>query len=126
MSGSSKQPGVDIEKKEISFELLKSNLFRVIHCDGIFGGVNPKGNQIRMTFFGERWPIPKKMVHRISDAGNLEEEIKERREVKNSVVRELEAEIVMDLETAISVHEWLGNQLTAVKSFTDSVEEKDD
>jgi hypothetical protein len=115
-------PGIDFEGKKITFELMKSNHFRVIHADGIFGGLNPKGNLIRMAFYSERWPIPKKMVHSLTENGQIQEEIQEDREVKEAIIRELEIEVVMDISTATSVLEWLQTKLEAIKKAREPME----
>ncbi len=99
-------PGIDLDKNQISFDLIKGNFFRVFPVDGIFGGIGPRG-QLRMTFFSERWPIPKRMVCKITEDGEMKEEIRELRETREAVVRELEVEVVMDLATAKGIADWM-------------------
>jgi hypothetical protein len=109
---------------ELSFHLIKGTLFRVIYVDGAFGGVTPKLD-IRMAVFNERQPIPGVMVQRITPEGTLGDEIIERRVVKKGVVREVEADLVMDYATAKSIHEWLGRKLEEIKShMKQNIEEK--
>jgi len=106
-------PGIDLDKKQISFDLIKGNFFRVVPVDGIFGGIGPRG-QMRMNFFSERWPIPKRMVCEITENGELKEEIYELREARDAVVREIEVEVVMDLATAKGIADWMHNTLKQV------------
>jgi len=109
---------------ELSFHLIKGNFFRVIHVDGAFGGVTPRLD-IRMAIFNERHPIPSVMFHHITPDGGLGEEISENRVTKEGVVREVEADLVMDYNTAKSIHEWLGNKIATIEArIKEHVEEK--
>ena len=64
--------------KEIEFDFIKSNLFRVIRGDGAFGGIAP-GGAIHMSIYSERHPIPTKTVHKL-EGGQLGPELRDRRE----------------------------------------------
>jgi hypothetical protein len=109
---------------ELSFHLIKGNFFRVIHVDGAFGGITPRLD-IRMAIFNERHPIPKVMVHHVTPEGGLGEEITERRVTKEGVVREVEADLIMDYGTAKAIHEWLGKKIEAIEErIKETTEEK--
>jgi len=95
------------EDGTIDFHNIKSNGFRTIHVDGAFGGVTPLGNHISMTVFSERWPVPTQITHKIDQAGTLGEELTERRATRGGIVRELEANLVFDIETAKRLADWL-------------------
>ncbi len=90
----------------ISFDFIKSNFFRVVHVDGAWGGVGPRG--IQMALFSERAPIPKSVEYRIGTDG-LSEEVS--RDVRTAVIREVEVELTMNLQTAISINEWLSSKI---------------
>jgi hypothetical protein len=96
---------------ELAFEFIKGNYFRVIHVDGAWGGMAPSGRNIHMALFNERRPIPTEVVHPISAAGALGPEIGAKRRSRTGMVREVEVELVMALETAISIHTWLGEKI---------------
>lgn len=104
---------------EISFEFIKSAFFRVISVEGAFGGLSPTGRSIHMAIFSERRPIPRKTVHPLMDDGSLGEELKDRRESRESFVREIEADLVLDLPTAIGVHQWLGNKIQELAKISE-------
>ena len=97
----------------VQFHYIKSNHFRVIHGDGVWGGPTPRG-YISMNVFSERSPIPQKIIHNIQDA-TLGEEIKTKREVKQGFVREVEVEVIMDLELAENLVTWLQAHIENVK-----------
>ncbi|MFO8073061.1 MAG: hypothetical protein R6V85_14415 [Polyangia bacterium] len=107
-------PGMDLDENRITFDLIKGNFFRVVAADGIFGGVGPRG-QLRMAFFSERWPIPKRIVCELSNDGEAKDEVRSLRESRDAVVREVEVEVVMDFSTAKNVADWMQNVLTQVE-----------
>lgn len=100
--------------KEITFHFIKASGFRVIHVDGVHGGVTPRG-QIQMAVFSERNPIPQKTVHPVSKDG-LGAEDRDKRVQREGVVREVEAELVMSLEAAASVAKWLSDNVERLKN----------
>ena len=106
-------------KKKIRFHYLKSPAFRTIHADGVFGGVTNRLN-ISATFYNERQPIPDQVVHSVTDAGELGAEIRDERIVRDGMVREAEANIVMDVNFAKSLVDWLQAK---IKYIEDRVEE---
>ncbi|MDD3581292.1 MAG: hypothetical protein PHW74_09755 [Desulfobacca sp.] len=105
-----KVPGVDLDEGTISYDYIKSNQFRVIHVDGVWGGNAPTGF-IHMSVFSERWPIPKRTVSQFEPEGKVGDEITERRVFRDSVVREVDAQLVMSIDVAIRIREWLKDKI---------------
>lgn len=102
----------DDEPRSVTFHYIKSNFFRVIHADGAWGGITPRGN-LQVSFWNERAPIPKQLTQEI-DAGNrLGEEIG--RKSRQGIVREVEAEIVMSLECAEVFLEWFDGKVRELR-----------
>ena len=97
----------------IKFDYIKSNLFRVVHVDGAIGGATPQG-YVHMAIFSERLPIPTQVVHGVESGSRLGEEILAERVVKEAVVRELEVDCIMNIETAESLHNWLAQTIAKV------------
>lgn len=104
-------PGIDLEKMTISFDYIKGNYFRVIHVDGIFGGNAPHPGIIHMDIFSERWPIPKRSTNQFSPGIGIGNEILEERISRDAVVREVEAHLVMNIEVATKIRDWLTNKI---------------
>jgi len=98
-----------VEEKTIEFHYQKGNEFRVLHVDGVYGGLSPDG-YINMSVYNQRRPIPQKVVHEIEDQ-ELGDEREEERESKEGVVREVEANIVMDVNTAVALRNWIDEKL---------------
>ena len=68
------QPPKIVDAAELEFDFEKSNFFRVIHVDGVFGGISPGSNLLHMAIYNERQPLPKKVFHKL-DKGVLGQEI---------------------------------------------------
>jgi hypothetical protein len=98
--------------KEVAFDFIKASGFRVIHVDGAFGGVSPNARTMNVAVYSERRPLPRKTIHPISTEGKLGDEIRDRRESRDAFVREVEANLVMDLDTAKALREWLDAHIT--------------
>lgn len=98
----------------IQFHSIKSNGFRVVHGDGVWGGTTPRG-YISMSFFSERHPIPGELIHKTKPNGTLDREIGQ--EAREGIIREVEVEVVVDLETAKSLIPWLQGHITALENI---------
>lgn len=94
----------------ISFQYIKSNFFRVIHADGIHGGLS-SDLDIHMAVYSERRPIPQEVVHVITGEGELGEEDLTARKTRSGMIREVDADIVVDLNTARAVVRWLQDKI---------------
>jgi hypothetical protein len=103
-------PGGD-DPLKISFDFIKSNLFRVIHADGAWGGITPQG-KIDLSIYSERVAIPQKVVHAVNPDGSLGGEIRTERVTRDAIVRELEVEIIMDVSTAQALCAWLQQKIS--------------
>src|ERR1044071_5805732 len=95
-----------IEQEGLKFDYIKSNYFRVIHVDGVWGGVTPNLN-IQIALFNERNAIPKQVVHEVKPDGAIGRELPEKRNSRDTIVREIEASLIMDVQTAKVVIGWL-------------------
>jgi hypothetical protein len=107
-----------VPPKEIEFDFVKSNFFRVIRADGAFGGVSPQG-AIHMAVYSERQPIPTKTVHKF-EGMQLGPEIRSKRQGRKAIVREVEADIVLELGQAIILRDWLGAKIGELQAIMSS------
>src|SRR5215204_882367 len=104
------------EAPEIIFEYIKSNLFRVIHCDGAIGGVTPSGN-LHIAFFSERPAMPRTLVHTRNEMGTLGPPIPERTEGRRSVIREMDVDVVVAPRAVDALIQWLEQQKIALQAY---------
>jgi len=79
----------------------------MIHVDGIYGGGAPTVGNIVMTVFSHRIALPKSTVN-----NGQGQEIIERRVAENGIENELEASLVMDINTAKIMRQWLDSTIS--------------
>jgi hypothetical protein len=101
---------------EIIFDYIKSNLFRVVHCDGAIGGVTPSGN-LHIAFFSERPAIPRTLVHSRNEMGTLGPPIPERVVGRPGVVREMDVDVVVSPRAVDALIAWLQQQKVALEAY---------
>ena len=94
--------------KKLRFFYIKGNAFRVLHVDGIIGGITPKG-LLHIAAFSERPAIPQSVEHEVSVEGRLSDPVSQ--EGKTGVVRELDVDMVMTRETATDLRDWLSDRI---------------
>lgn len=99
----------------IDFDYIKSNQFRVIHTDGVHGGLSPNGKLLQMAIFSERSPIPQKETFRLK-AGKILDKISVQKRDTN-VIREVEVELLMSMETAKSVCKWMDEKIRQIEKI---------
>jgi hypothetical protein len=88
----------------------KGNLFRVIHVDGIYGGPTIAPGEIQMAVFTQRFPYPDMTMQ-----GTNGDEILAERVTKAGLERELEVSLIMNLQTAKSIRDWLERSIKFVE-----------
>ena len=99
--------------ESIDFHYIKSNGFRVVHADGVWGGATGRG-YITMSFFSERHPIPRRLAYEIRPDGTLGQETD--RDSKKGAVREVEVEVMVDLEMAKSLVSWINDKVKILEN----------
>lgn len=98
----------------------KSNAFRVIHADGVYGGTTPR-LQLFIAFYNERFPIPKAMTYEVSEAGAPEREIIAERESKEGIFREVEVGVVFDINVAKAFAVWLTEKVAELEKKREQI-----
>lgn len=104
------EPDQSARPAVIAIDYIKSQLFRVVHADGVIGGATPSGN-VHLAFFSERPPIPRRDVRKVRPDGSLGESLPERMEIRDAIVREMDIDIVMSLPTVEALFSWLEQHL---------------
>lgn len=92
--------------RTLSFDYIKSNLFRVIHADGAIGSITPTGN-LHVAFYSERAAIPKRTVHQHFDDGSISDPLADMTESRESIVREIDVDVVFSSEVLDSLINFL-------------------
>lgn len=93
---------------KIDINYIKTSDYRTFHVDGVFGGITPSG-KMNLILFTQRGVIPQKVTREISEEGFLGGRVA--KEGKTGIVREIEAGLVMDLDIAKSLRDWIDDKL---------------
>ena len=96
--------------RRLQVDFRRSASFRVVHADGVWGGVTPYG-KVYMTFFSETPPLPEAMAYSLSADGTVQEEVRADRRGSTNPSREVEVGVVMDLNIARSFLKWLAEKI---------------
>lgn len=119
------EPKKEPEKpRTVDFEYIKSGDYRVIYADGVHGGPTPRG-MVQLSFYAERTPIPRKIVHQIVD-NQLGPELRDRRESRTGIIRQVAATVVMSLDSARSLRDWLDEKIEVLEGVHESVAQEGD
>ena len=102
--------------KSIPVHYIKTNNYRSYHADGVFGGLTPN-KKVYMEFFLQRQVTPKIIEYSVTK-GELGAEVK--REGKEGFVREIEAGIIMDIDVARVLRDWLDDKIKTVERLNTS------
>jgi hypothetical protein len=102
--------------QQMPIHFIKSSQFRVVHASGVWYGGDAQQN-IHMTFFNERSPIPQKMVLNLNQQGFVLGEDESQREIKKGFVREMEVDVIFSISSAVEFYKTLGDNLKALKAI---------
>lgn len=100
----------------IKFDYIKSNFFRTIYADGVLASLTPRGT-VYLSFWNERFPIPRQVVHKIEAESNsfrLGEEID--RVDREALVREIEIGCLLDIHAAKNLRSLLSEIIEELES----------
>jgi hypothetical protein len=99
----------DQQPTTIQFHYIKGNHFRTIRTSGAIGSVTPAGH-IHCALYNERPAIPRTTQHEVDADGQLVGEpiVVDGR---SGLVRELEVDLILSLETAESLRDWLSDRI---------------
>jgi hypothetical protein len=100
-------------KNRMEFKYTKSPEYRLKYVNGAFGGPSPKG-EIKIDFFIDHNEAPDLLVHEITSSGQIGDEI-ERKPDRQPITRELQVGIIMNLNDAKSIHEWLCRHIRTIE-----------
>ena len=98
----------DPDQPVVSFDYLKAPSFQSLRADGVIGGITPAG-RIHMAVYSERPAIPRRLTYQITDIGELGQLLEV--QSRESVVREMSADVFLDLRSAKAIRDWLTEQI---------------
>jgi hypothetical protein len=92
---------------EFTVDFVKSQFFRVIYADGFTAGMT-LGDNVHIVFWNSRDTIPKRVVYRFDEQGEITDVVPE---IRADQIREVEIGITMGRETAKVLRDWLDDLL---------------
>lgn len=95
-------------KQKVTINYLKTPNYRTYFIDGMYGGITPNG-KIFAELFIQRNPTPKTVTQEINEDGSMGKI--EKSEGKKGLIRQVEASLLMDIETAKSFAGWLNDKI---------------
>lgn len=107
---------------KIKFHYIKGQFFRVVHVDGVFGGLSPTG-EISASLFSQRPPIPQLTVQMLKSENELGDEIVAERVSKDGIVREMEVSLVLSPQVAEAFAKWLMERVEQQKKLKADAEQ---
>lgn len=90
--------------------------YREIHVDGAYGGVTPKG-QLALSFYAERFPIPKSSDFEIDLTGSKMTKIADSDDSKKGVLREYEFGVYMTYESAKALLDFMQKKISELEEI---------
>lgn len=86
--------------------------YQTYHADGALGGITPQG-KIHISFYLEHGPIPERVKVEVKEDGSISDPIET--EGKNGVIREMHCAVVMNLNVAETLIDYLGRIIQEIK-----------
>jgi len=105
--------------QEIKTVFNKSTSFRVIYADGIWYEGDQNGN-LHLIFYNERGVLPKAVLSKPIQQGNVIGLVESKRIVDGNIDREIECEIVMSFAAASQLRAGLGVNLENIQKVMES------
>jgi hypothetical protein len=107
--------GDERQDAQVVFEYARDPMFRSTHADGFIGGLTPNG-QIHIAFFSERPVLPKRHVFKLNPDGSLGAEVPSEKAATESITRDMQVDVLLSMQAAEGLKNWLDQYLTALKS----------
>ncbi|APO46804.1 hypothetical protein BS614_24010 [Paenibacillus xylanexedens] len=99
----------------LNFKYKFTEDYNPVYINGAQGGLSPNGEFV-INFYMERHPLPYSETRDLNDDGTLSANVRFEPEEHNlNIMRFIQTGIVMNKETAASIHSWLGNMLESLE-----------
>ena len=101
----------------IKFKYKFDDDYNPIYVNGAHGGISTSG-EIIINFYLERHPVPNTQIHEINQEGYLGKEInREPADNKSTMIRYIKNGVVLNLESAVKIRDFLDKQIQMVESI---------
>ena len=104
-------------KPELKFKYIFDYGYNPVYANGAHGGVSPRGELV-MNFYLERMALPESITNEINPNGTIgNETAAEPEDLAHSMVRFVEAGVVMNYQNARELHLWLGERVKEMEAL---------
>lgn len=111
-------------KQQIKIKYVIPDNMHDCYVNGAYGGISQRG-EIHIHFYSERVPIPKSVTYTIDEQNKTLVQNGEAYDFGGDVLRLIQSSIVMDINTAISIRDWLDDKIKVInKERKESQEEE--
>ena len=94
------------KSKTVEFIYQKSNDYKIIYVNGVYGGLTNKGD-IKFDLFHEYNPVPEADVYSVTEDGLLGERVRQKGILDNVFIRERLIGVIMTPQAVRSIGQWL-------------------
>jgi hypothetical protein len=103
--------------KRVRFKYVFPDDYNTLYVNGAYGGVSPRGELV-MNFYLERQPVPRWHENELGESGGIGEELSsEPPKDLLIIIRYIQAGVVMNLENARSVRDWLSSHIASLEAM---------
>ncbi len=103
------------EDRQVKFQFEYDSGYRVIGANGVWSGITPRSD-MRLDFFVESVAIPDQVTHLVTQTAGLGAELS--RSPEHRIVRRLQVGILLSLEQAESIADFIKAQITDFRKRT--------
>ena len=108
----------------ITFKYIFPDDYNPTYVNGVYGGINPKGDLV-LNFFLERPALPKKETFSLMSSGTLgPQKDCSPEDLKTSMVRFISTGIVLDLRGAKEICGWMKEKIVELEKFQQLLSEQ--
>ncbi|MFW6118750.1 MAG: hypothetical protein ACOC7S_00280 [Planctomycetota bacterium] len=93
-----------------TFRYIFADDYNPVYVNGAYGGITPK-KEIVAHFFLERHAVPRSVTHEVDDEGMIGAEVETEPEVREMLVRFVPSGVVLSLDGAKQIRDWLDRQI---------------
>lgn len=104
----------------VTFKYKFADDYNPVYVNGAYGGVSSQG-EIVANFYLERLPLPNSVTHKVNENGIVGEIINEKndpQDLNKSFIRYVQSGIVVNIETAKQIRDWLDRQIKILENST--------
>lgn len=108
------------QKPELTFKYIFTYDYNPVYVNGAHGGVSPRGELV-VNFYLERPPLPNEITHEILPNGTIGKETAvDPDDFANSIVRFVPSGVILNLQSAQSLHQWLGEKVKEMAAYEEA------